>query len=171
PPLRVLIRDVLKDALVGFGERLRAPVADSVVARGLGSISRFARDQAVARTGGLGALAAGVGSAVSAEVERQVEKRAGEYADSVLGGILERLADQASDPRRAADGAALRTALLEGLLDLYTDEMAAELRRADPASAARTARRALPAWPSRADAVDQVAVAAEQVNARDAGSA
>ncbi len=128
-PVRELIRALLVDALLEFGRQVRTPVAG--VARGLTGLARMAAETAKSATGTFGAFAGGVVGAVSGEVERQFEKRAAEFVDSALSGIMRRLAEALSDPRRAAEQAALRAELLEGVLGLTPQQLARELDRAD----------------------------------------
>lgn len=145
-PVRLLIRELLVDALVAFGKKLRSPVTENPIARGLGGLGRMAKESAKARSGSLGALASGVYGAVSGEVERQLEKRAAEFADSALSGVLQRLVDNLAAPGRGAEQAELRLALLDGILELTGDEVAAEVRRAGPVAVSRRLRKSLAAW-------------------------
>ncbi len=147
-PVRKLLRELLFDALVGFGEKLRSPVTENPIAKGFGGLGRIAKEQVKARTGALGALASGVYGAVSGEVERQVERRASEFADTALSGVLGKLVDSIGDPDRGEDQAALRGALLDGILELTGPELAGELERGDRASLAARARASLAAWTS-----------------------
>ena len=138
-PLKKLLRAQVVDTLVAFGRRAASPVADNPIARGLGGLGKLALGQA--KPGALGALA----NAVSGEVERQVEKRATDFADTAVAGILDGLADQISDPSRAAEQAAMRLALLDGFLELSGAEVA-ELGRGPLAERVAVVRKALSAW-------------------------
>jgi hypothetical protein len=139
-PVRKLVRAQVTDTLVAFGRRAASPMADNPLARGLGGLGKLAMGQA-SKPGAFGALA----SAVSGEVERQVEKRAADFADTAVDGILSGLADQISDPSRAKEQAAVRQALIEGVLELTGAEVLA-LGRGPTASRVAVARRALAAW-------------------------
>ncbi|MHB8879373.1 MAG: hypothetical protein ACYC8T_37235 [Myxococcaceae bacterium] len=147
-PVRKVIRGFVLQVVTDFGRRLRAPVTESRVARGLGGIARFAAEQAKAHSGAFGAIA----GAVSDEVERQVEKRATEFVDSALSGILARLADDFSNPANARSHAALRAAILESALEVRLSELVPEVHRADIPGAARIVREALTAFLARDDA-------------------
>ncbi|HEY2518334.1 MAG TPA: hypothetical protein VGI39_46010, partial [Polyangiaceae bacterium] len=138
-PVKKLLRAQVVDTLVAFGRRAASPVADNPIARGLGGLGKFALGQA--KPGALGALA----NAVSGEVERQVEKRATDFADTAVAGILDGLADQISDPSRAAEQAAMRLAVLDGFLELSGAEVA-ELGRGPVAERVAVVRKALSAW-------------------------
>ncbi len=161
PPVRRLLRELFFDALVAFGEKVRAPVAESSIARSFGGLGKFAAEQVKERTGSLGVLASGVAGAVRGEVERQWDKRSVEVADAALHGILGRLVEALGDPARAREQAALRSALVEGVLELTGAELAAEARRYGPAAAAKRARAALAAWAASKEAKAQAKVAIE----------
>ena len=155
-PVRKLVREILRETLVDFGTKLRAPVASNPVAKGLGGLGRFAKSRAAQKSGSLGALAGGLVGAVSEEVERQIERRAADFADGAISGVLQRFADELCDPRRVEDQAALRGALLEGVLGLRGVDAAKELHNADPAELVATVRSALSGWADRDDFADQV---------------
>ena len=116
-PVKNLLRAQVVETLVAFGRRAASPVSDNAIARGIGGFSKLV----ASRPSALGRMA----SAVSGEVEKQVEKRANDFADTAVAGVLESIAEQASDPARAKDQAAMRTALLDGLLELAPSEIAA----------------------------------------------
>jgi hypothetical protein len=131
-PVRRLIRALLVDVLVEFGRRMAAlasPVTGSRVGRGLGALAA--------------AVGSGVVGAVTGELERQVEKRAAEFADLGISRVLQRLADLASDPSHANDQAELRSALLEGFLELRRSDLAREDRRQEPNAVVRLVREAV----------------------------
>ncbi len=155
-PVHRLVREILRETLVDFGKKLRAPVADNRVAKSLGGLGRFARSKAAAKTGSIGALAGGLVGAVSEEVERQVERRAAEFADGAISGVLQRFADELCDPRRADDQAALRGAILDGILGLRGVDAAKELENLDPAELVGVLRSILSEWADREDFVDTV---------------
>ncbi|MBI4509426.1 MAG: hypothetical protein HY698_07295 [Deltaproteobacteria bacterium] len=155
-PVRKLLRDLLLDSLLGFAKKLRSPMEGTGLGRGLGGLSKLAAEQIKARTGTLGVFASGVASAVSQEVERQVEQRATDFADSTLSSLIGQLAEQLSDPGRAGEQAALRLALLEGLLALHGREVAAEISAGNPDLISRTIRDGLRAWSDKDSAVDDV---------------
>lgn len=141
---RQVIRGQVTQTLVDFGRRAASPVSDNALARGLGGLGKLAGQ--IARPSPLGAIA----SAVSGEVERQVEKRASDFADTAVAGVLAGIAEQASDPGRAAQQAALRLELLEGLLALTGSEVG-ELARGSVEGQVATVRQALAAWVASAD--------------------
>jgi hypothetical protein len=162
-PVRALIRDLLVNALVGFAKRLGSPVTDSKLARGLGGLGRFAKEQARARAGTLGAVA----TAITDEFERQAERRAVEFADTALSGVISQLIERLTRPGTSPEQAALRRALLDSLLALRGPEVAAELRRADPKLVAASARRVLGTWANREDLPARLESAIGQVLARE----
>jgi hypothetical protein len=142
--VKQVIRAQLAQTLADFGRRAASPVSDNALARGLGGLGKLAGQ--IARPSPLGAIA----SAVSGEVERQVEKRASDFADTAVAGVLAGIAEQASDPARAAQQAALRLELLDGLLSLTGGDVSELARGGVPAQVA-TVRKALAAWASSAD--------------------
>ncbi len=141
---RQVIRGQLTQTLADFGRRAASPVSDNALARGLGGLGKLAGQ--IARPSPLGAIA----SAVSGEVERQVEKRASDFADTAVAGVLAGIAEQASDPARAGQQAALRLELLEGLLALTGSDIG-ELARGSIEAQVSTVRQALAAWVASAD--------------------
>lgn len=162
-PVRALIRDLLVDALVGFAKRLGSPVTDSRIARGLGGLGSFVKEQAKARAGTLGAMA----SALSDEFERQAEKRAVDFADTALDGVVSQLIERLARPGTSPEQAALRRALLDSVLALRGPEVAAELRRTDPKLVAASVRRFLGAWVSRDDLPERIESAFALVLSRE----
>lgn len=144
PGVKQVIRAQLAQTLADFGRRAASPVSDNALARGLGGLGKLAGQ--IARPSPLGAIA----SAVSGEVERQVEKRASEFADTAVAGVLAGIAEQASDPARATQQAALRLELLDGLLALTGSDVAELARGSVPAQVA-TVRKGLAAWVASAD--------------------
>lgn len=167
-PMRQLLRRLLIDALIGFGARLRAPVADNRLTRGLGDLGRFARAQAMSRAGALGTLATEVVGAVSGEVERQLEKRAAEFADSILSDTLQKLAGLLSDPELADEQAELRLALLEGILELPSLRLADEIEGTDVRAVTGIVRERLGVWLEGPDAEETLASSIEWLLGRDA---
>jgi hypothetical protein len=156
-PVHRLVREILRETLVEFGQKLRAPVADNRVAKSLGGLGRFARSKATGKSGSISALAGGLVGAVSGEVERQVERRAAEFADGAISGVLQRLADELCDPRRVDDQAALRGALLDGVLGLRGVDAAKELDNADPTELVGLVRTLLTEWADDDDLADSIA--------------
>lgn len=152
PPMRALVKQLLLDAVLDFGRKASAPVAG--VARGLGSLARFAGETVKSRTGGLGSLV----GAVSDEVERQVEKRAVDFVDAALGGVFGQIADAISDPRRAEEAAELRLALFDGVLELTGPQLAREWINADVPGGAELLRDGLQRWLAREDSGHELAV-------------
>lgn len=167
-PVRRLLRRLLTEALVGFGKRLGSPVVESRITRGLGDLGRLARDTALGRAGAFGAIATDLVGAFSSEMERQLERRAAEFADVALSGLLHRLADLLGDPELAEEQAELRQALLDGLLELTGAQVGAEMRRFDPATAARVARRWIERWLARDDGEEALARAIARLLGADA---
>lgn len=168
-PIRGLLRKLLQEALVAFGKRLRAPVAESRITRGLGELGRFARDATLGRAGTLGSLTADLVGAVSGEVERQIERRAAEFADAAISGVIHRIAELLGDPDLADEQAALRQALLEGFLDLSTVQVAAEARRIDPAAVGELIRSWTARWLERPGSEKELADAIATFLGDDAG--
>jgi len=148
PAFRKLIRELLIDTLVSFGKKLRSPVAESRLGKGLSGIGRMARG----RGSGVRSLAGDLVGAVGEEVERQLEGRAAEFADGALSQILHKLADYLCDPTRTADQAALRAALLDGLWELSGSQLAAEMSRGDIDASTNVLRKSLGAWLARPEA-------------------
>lgn len=145
-PVRELIRELTLEVLVDFGRKLRAPVTESRVAKGLTGLAKLAAEQAMNRSGALGALAGGMVTAVSDEVERQVERRAGEFVDAALEGIVSRLAQELSSSGRAGRRSALASAMFDGLLELRVDQVGGELVRFDVPARAHVLRETLGHW-------------------------
>jgi hypothetical protein len=139
-PTRELARQILLEAVLDFARKASAPVAG--MARGLGALARMAGDSVKSRTGTLGGLVGAVGG----EVERQLEKRAVEFVDAALAGVFAQLADAVADPRRAAEAAELRVALLDGALELTGAQLARELVNADVSGGAELLREGLRRW-------------------------
>jgi hypothetical protein len=155
-PVRRLVREILRETLIEFAKRVRAPVAENRVAKSLGGLGRFAKSAARARTGSIGALAGGLMGAVSDEVERQMERRAAEFADGAISGVLQRFTDELCDPRRAEDQAALRGAFLDGILALRGSDAAEELDRIDPEELVSWLRSGLSDWTERDDFAETI---------------
>jgi hypothetical protein len=144
PGIKQVIRAQLVQTLADFGRRVASPVSDNALARGLGGLGKLAGR--VARPSPLGAIA----SAVSGEVERQVEKRATEFADTAVAEVLAGIADQASDPTRAAQQAALRLELVDGLLALTGTDVG-ELAGASLPGQVSAVRNAVAVWVASSD--------------------
>ena len=140
PGIKQAIRAQLVQTLADFGRRVASPVSDNALARGLGGLGKLAGKSP------LGAIA----SAVSGEVERQVEKRATEFADTAVAEVLAGIADQASDPSRAAQQAALRLELVDGLLAVTGTDLG-ELARASLPGQVSAVRSAVAAWVASSD--------------------
>ncbi|MFZ5467827.1 MAG: hypothetical protein ACOZIN_00200 [Myxococcota bacterium] len=167
-PVRALVRELALNIVLDFGRRLGAPLADSRVAKGLGGLAKFAAEQAKSRTGSLGAIASGMVGAVSEEMERQLDKRAAEFVDAALSGILQRIAEELSNPSRAANQAALRVAMLEGVLGLTVEQLGHELQRLDVPGGARIVREAATKWLSREESQATLEAAVETLLGRAA---
>ncbi|MEN9799620.1 MAG: hypothetical protein RL653_3317 [Pseudomonadota bacterium] len=157
-PVRQLIRQLLKDALLEFGESVTAPVQG--VARGLTGFAKKATE----RAGVFGAVASVVGS----EVERQLERRAADFADQALSGVLQKLADDFSSPSRAEAQAEMRAALFEGFLGIHGGALAREVTRADVVGGTRVLREAMDGWLSSAVGEAQLRRTVERIVAREA---
>ncbi len=141
PAVRQLFRESLLDVLVAFARRLGGPTSESRVARGVGGLGRLA-----ARTGALGALASNVVGAISEEVGRQAERLADQSADAAVTGLIQHLIETLTAPARVADQAALREALLDGVLGLTGAQLARQLRHNPLGPTARELREGLAAW-------------------------
>jgi hypothetical protein len=150
PPTRELVRELLLTTVLEFGRKASAPVAG--MARGLGSLAKFAGETVKARSGGLGSLV----GAVSGEVERQLEKRAVEFVDASIAGVFGQIADALSDPKRAEEAAELRMAIFDGALELTGPQLAREVMNADVAGGSTVVREGLARWVASAEADAQV---------------
>lgn len=139
-PTRELVRQLLLDFVLEFGRKASAPVAG--VAKGLGTFAKLAGEAVKSRTGTIGSLVGAVGS----EVERQMEKRAVEFVDAALSGVFGQLADAISDPKRAAEAAELRVAMIDGVLELTLPQLAREVTNADVPGGAEVLRKGLERW-------------------------
>lgn len=160
-PTRDLVRQLLLDAVLEFGRKASAPVAG--MARGLGSLAKLAGETVKAKSGGLGSLV----GAVSGEVERQLEKRAVEFVDAALAGVFGQIADSISDPRRAAEAAELRMALLDGALELTGPQLARELINLDVTGGAQVLRKGLERWLASPESEEQLQRVAKFVVERE----
>jgi hypothetical protein len=163
PPIRLLLRAQLIEALAAFGRKAASPVVESSIARGLGGISKRALGHISLAPHPL----ARVANAMSHEFERQVEKRATDFADTAMAGILVGIAEQATDARWAEEQAAVRTAVLDGLLELTGAEFVSILP-GDAAAQVDAIWAALGAWAKDADFVRDVEGALRFALAADA---
>ncbi len=162
-PTRELVRALLLDFVLEFGRKASAPVAG--VAKGLGTFAKLAGEAVKSRTGTIGSLVGAVGS----EVERQMEKRAVEFVDAALSGVFGQLADAISDPRRAAEAAELRLAMIDGVLELTLPQLARELANGDVPGGAEVLRKGLERWLAN-PASDAELQRFAELAVRDAGS-
>ena len=162
PPVRRLLRAQVIETLAAFGRRAASPVSDSSLARGLGGISKRALGQIASGPGAFSRVA----SAVSNEVERQVEKRATDFADTAVAGILEGIVDQAADPARTDEQAAVRIAIVDGLLEMTGTDLAG-LSPGQASSQVQAVRSALAAWACHPDFMRNLEGALETVMAGD----
>ncbi|AKU92912.1 hypothetical protein [Vulgatibacter incomptus] len=167
-PIRLLLRNLLMDELLAFGRKMRAPVVENPLTKGLGSLGRAAKERARTSGGAFAALAGDVVGAVSSELERQLDRKAAEFADAALSRVLQRLADLLCDPARAAEQAALRRALVEGIFDLEASEVGEELSRSEPEVASEIIRRGLATWLKRDESADHLAEMLEAIFKPDA---
>lgn len=161
PPTRELVRQLLLDAILEFGRRASAPMAG--MARGLGSLAKFAGETVKARSGGLGSLV----GAVSGEVERQLEKRAVEFVDAALAGVFGQIADSISDPKRAAEAAELRLAIFDGVLELTGPQLSRELINLDVPGGSKVLREGMSRWLASAESEAQLVEFATRLLERD----
>lgn len=162
PPIRKALRAQVIDTLAAFGRKAASPVAESSLARGLGGISKRALGQIASGPGALSRVA----SAVSGEVERQVEKRAAEFADTAVTGILEGLVEQATDVTRRDEQAALRVAVIDGLLEMSGAELAG-FSPGHATSQVDAVRSAVAAWVSAPEFAPSLEAALQAVLADD----
>ena len=167
PPVRELLRHLLVEELLAFGRKLRAPVMENPLARGLGGLGRMASEKARS-SGAFASMASQVVGAVSDELERQLERRAGEFADAALSRVLQRLGDLLCDPSRADEQAELRQALVQGVFELDTGQLARELERSQPAVVSAILRRGFEAWLERDETEGEIAAAIGAVFAAEA---
>jgi hypothetical protein len=164
PPVRRLLRAQVIETLAAFGRKAASPVADSSLARGLGGISKRALGQiASGPSGTLSRMA----NAVSNEVERQVEKRAADFADTAVAGILAGIVDQAADASRTEEQAAVRIAIVDGLLEMTGAELSGLVPGHAP-SQVGVVRSALAAWIDHPDFAPSLETAIRAVIAEDA---
>jgi len=145
-PVRQLIRSMLLDALVAFGMRMRSPIADNSLAKGLGGLGRRALDVAKSRSGTLGALTFGMVGALSDEVERHVTELAAEVADGAVAGAIDKIVDGLADGTRSKERAELARTLFDGALELTGVQLAQQLRRNDLPGSFAHLREAASAW-------------------------
>jgi hypothetical protein len=164
PPIRRLLRAQVIETLAAFGRRAASPVADSSLARGLGGISKRALGQIAS---GPSATLSRMANAVSGEVERQVEKRAADFADTAVAGILAGIVDQATDAARTKEQAAVRIAIVDGLLEMTGTELSG-LLPGRAASQIAAVRSALAAWGSHPDFAPSLETAIRAAMAEDA---
>ena len=150
PPVRELFRELLTETLTSFGKKISAGGGSSA----LGALGKLGAGRS---KGGLLGRVGGVASAVGGEVERQLERRIPEYVDSGLSQMIQRFVELLSDPDRAAEQAAVRVALLQGLWERTGPEIADELSRLDAPATAAVLRQSLTAWVSRPEAIPQLA--------------
>ncbi len=167
-PVRALLRNLLADELLAFGRKLRAPVVENPLARGLGGLGKMARERAKASRGAFAAMATEVVGAVSDELERQLDRKASDFADAALSRVMHRLADLLCDPASAGDQARLRQALVDGIFELEAAEIAEELERSEPRVVSEIVRRSLSSWVDRDDAADELAEVIDAIFAPDA---
>lgn len=160
-PVKKLLRAQVIEALAAFGRKAASPVSESTIARGLGGISKLALG------GSNRNPLARVANAVSGEVERQVEKRAAEFADTAVVGILAGIVDQVTDPSHRDEQAAVRVAIVDGLLELTGADLAGIARGDVPAQVAAV-RSAFAAWSADAAFANDVQAAVSAAIARDA---
>lgn len=160
-PMRELVRGLLLQTVLDFARKASAPVAG--VAKGLGSLARFAAETAKSSTGTLGSLV----GAVTGEVERQVEKRAVEVVNAALGGVMGEIADAVSDPKRAKEAVALRLAIYDGVLELTLAQLSRELLNLDVPGGAQVLRDGLERWLASPDAAQWYEQAATVLTAHE----
>jgi len=161
-PIQRMIRAQVIETLAAFGRKAASPVAESSLARGLGGISKRALGQIASGPGALSRVA----NAVSNEVERQVEKRATDFADTAVAGILAGVVDQATDTSRRDEQAAVRIAVIDGLLEMSGAELAG-LAPGHAPSQVDAVRSALQAWVCLPDFVAHVEAVIAAVIAAD----
>lgn len=161
-PVRQLLRAQVLQTLIEFARRVSAPLTDNPVARGLGGLSRLAFGRA-ARPGGLGSFA----SAFTSEAARHAEKRAAEFADPAVSELLEGIAVELSDPGRAPKQAALRVAVLEGVLEMTGAELAA-IASVQLEPAIEVIRRGLGEWAAAPSFAADVLATLDGIFGRDA---
>lgn len=162
PAIKRMLRAQVIETLAAFGRRAASPVADNSLARGLGGISKRALGQIASGPGALSRVA----NAVSTEVERQVEKRASEFADTAVAGILAGIATQATDTARREEQAAIRIAIIDGLLEMTGADLAG-LAPGHAPSQVDAVRSALAAWSCDPDLVRSLDGAIQAIMTED----
>ncbi len=144
PLLRARIRAMLLEEILAFGRRASAPV--SGVAKGIGSIAKFAGGRMLSATR-LGSVV----DAVGGEVERHLEARAEAFADAAVGRVVAHIVAFLSDPSSAAEAGRMKRAMIDGFLEMKGPQLAREVMNADFHGGAEALRSALAHWMERRD--------------------
>lgn len=149
PSVRKTARDILFDVLLDFGSKLKAPVTQSSVAKGLSGLAKLAAEQAKSRGGTLGVLAGEMVGAVSTEVEKQFEKRVTEFVDVAVDKALGLLADEWTSQAKVGRQVELRMAAWETMKTLPVHEWVAEMQKLQMSEVVQKTQKALQAWLSK----------------------
>lgn len=149
PSVRKTARDILFDALLEFGSKLKAPVTKSSVAKGLSGLAKLAAEQAKSRGGTLGALAGEMVGAVSTEVEKQFEKRVTEFVDGAVDRALDLLSDEWTSPAKVGRQVELRLAAWEEMNKLPIKNWLFEIQKLQLSEVVRQTQQALQKWLSQ----------------------
>lgn len=171
PPFRRLNRELMTGTLVDYSRRIRSTLSDPNAGRSLGMLGRLATQAVQKGSAAVGAVAGGMASAVTDELERQMQRRAGEFAEGAVDELVGRLATTLTDPARAAEHVEIKISLLDFVLDLPGDAVAAELARVQPLTVVAPLRATLLRWLERPQASDDIAAALRWVYAQNVGLA
>ncbi|MFL5321662.1 MAG: hypothetical protein ACJ790_18510 [Myxococcaceae bacterium] len=92
-----------------------------------------------------GAISSFIGS-LGQDVGGWLEEHAEDFARHAVSGVLHRVIDELSDPRKAKQQAMLREAIVTGVLSIPSEDIVEELERFDIPGAAKIFRRAIGTW-------------------------
>lgn len=89
---------------------------------------------------------AGIIGSIGRDVGAKLEARAKAFATTAVEGVLHVIARELSDPKRAKQQAALREAILSGVLAIPADDLMEELDRIDLVGVTRILRKGVGDW-------------------------
>ena len=130
--MRELIKGVMRSSLHGFVQKVKdlqqsVPVPPSVQRRSSSSFSRLR-----ALSDGVRAVSEGVVGQVSKEFEQRMSSKVGEFVDEALAQAMSQIADHLCDPEHAGKWGDYRAFVLDELLSLENQQVAAEIDKLDP---------------------------------------
>lgn len=88
----------------------------------------------------------GIDSIVGGDIGDRLQAKAEEFAQKGVSGVLHFIVDELSDPKRASQQAALREAVVIGVLSIEADNLAEELDKLDLSGTAELFRKAFGSW-------------------------